>query len=117
MNQTAPAASSTVRRLGGVLAFLGLALVLGVGWLLLWMAPMLLHPGSYMGDNRFNGTPEEARMVFLLIAGVFAFGWVAFFYGTWQLVTGRRSLLGVGVLLAVAGALYLGAMMVAGALG
>ena len=45
-------------------------------------------------------------MVFALIAGVFAFGWVAFLYGLWQVATGRRNLVAVGLLLAIAGALY-----------
>lgn len=95
------------RRYGAVLVVLGAFLALGMTWLLLWMLPTLSHPGEYVGGHRFSGTASQARGILALLGAVWVFGVVAFSYGLWQVFTGKRNRKVVGVLVAIAAALYI----------
>lgn len=80
------------RRSGVVLMFLGVLIAGGVGALLLLLLPSLMYPGVDVGGARFTGSPGQARTLFGILAGLCGFGVVAFAYGVYQLVTGKRSL-------------------------
>jgi hypothetical protein len=80
------------RRFGGVLVVLGLALAIGLGYLLWIMGPMLLNPGVSYGGTRFSGTRLQALLVFAVLGSVFLFGVLATCYGFWQIFTGARSM-------------------------
>jgi hypothetical protein len=67
---------------------------------------MLSHPGMEVGGSRFTGSPSEAKGIAAILLAVLAFGVIAFFYGVFQVVTGRRNLAVVYVLVGIAGALY-----------
>lgn len=80
------------RRLGGVLVVLGLALAIGLGYLLWIMGPMLLNPGVSFGGTRFSGTRVQALLIFAVLGSVFLFGVLTTGYGLWQMLTGARNM-------------------------
>ena len=99
------------RRFGVVLMLLGLPLALGMAWVLAWMWPTLTHPGIQIGSTRFDGSAAQASGIIALLSAVLVFGAIAFLYGLWQVVTGRRNIKVVYVLVGIAGALYLVGML------
>jgi hypothetical protein len=74
------------------------------------LSPALRHAGA--GGLRFDGTPAQARMILLVLGLVFAFGAVTFAYGVFQMVTGRRSRLGVQLILALAAGMFVAGWLV-----
>jgi uncharacterized membrane protein len=104
-------AQRSMRRRGAVLVFLG-AFLAGFGaWLLWWMAPKLSHPGVEVGGSTFNGTAQEAMGVLALLGAVGLFGAIAFFYGLWQVRTGRKNLAVVAVMVGIAVLLFGGGLL------
>ena len=101
------------RRFGGVLVVLGLALTLGLGYLIWQLAPTLLKPGVSVGGTRFTGTPLQALAVFAVLGGVFAFGAAAMVYGAWQVSTGRRNMRAISGMIGVIAAVVVVAMAMA----
>jgi hypothetical protein len=91
-------------------------LLIGIGFLLVAMmaaitfmvAPSMLS-GSASGGARYTGTPEQAVLILGLFGLVIVFGLTAIASGVWQILTGRRSIwlvvviLGLTFLLIVAG--------------
>lgn len=98
-----------IRRRGWVLILLGLVLVGMMGTITLILAPTMLSGGTAAGA-RFTGTPEQAILILGLFGIVIVFGLTCIASGIWQIVTGRRNIwivvliLGLTFLLIVAGA-------------
>jgi membrane-bound metal-dependent hydrolase YbcI (DUF457 family) len=83
---------SDVRRTGWVLVFLGVFLVLFMGWITLAMAPLLLDAGveSASGDT-FTGSAGEGQMILGLFGAVIVFSLGTVFAGVGQIRTGARD--------------------------
>lgn len=103
-----------VRRRGWVLIVLGFLLVGMMGTITFLVAPSMLSSGAPAG-TRFTGTPEQAILILGLFGIVIVFGLTCIASGLWQIVTGRRNIwivvmiLGLTFLLIVAGgAVYRG---------
>lgn len=81
------------RRYGAILAFLGGGLAAGMYLLLRILTPALRAAveGRAGGAVSFNGSPTQAIALGSLLLLVFAFGVATFAYGTFQMITGRRS--------------------------
>jgi hypothetical protein len=80
-----------VRRRGWVLIVLGALLVAMMGAITFLTAPTMLSRGSSSGA-RFTGTPEQALLILGLFGIVIIFGITCIGSGLWQIVTGRRSI-------------------------
>lgn len=80
------------RRFGGVSAVLGAGITLVMTVILLRLSPVLANPGIDHGGTRFNGTPSQALMVWVVLAAVWVFGATATVNGAWMVSTGRRNL-------------------------
>jgi hypothetical protein len=93
---------TTVRRLGLALIVIGTLLALGVGYLLLQLAPTLLHPGELIGGQRFTGSAALGRHVLGLLGVVTLTGATFAGIGVHQWRTGRRDkrllMLGAGMI-------------------
>jgi uncharacterized membrane protein YedE/YeeE len=103
-----------VRRRGWVLILLGFLLVAMMGTITFMVAPTMLSSGTSAGAG-FTGTPEQAVLILGLFGLVIVFGLTCIGSGLWQIVTGRRSIwivvliLGLTFLLVLAGgAVYRG---------
>jgi hypothetical protein len=98
-----------IRRRGWVLIVIGFLLVAMMGTITFRVAPTMLSGGA-SGGVRFTGTPEQAILILGLFGLVMVFGLTAIASGVWQIVTGRRNIwivvliLGLTFLLIVAGA-------------
>jgi len=96
-----------IRRRGWVLIFLGFLLVAMMGMVTFMVAPAMLSAGS--AGARFTGTQEQAMLILGLFGLVIGFGFTCVVSGVWQIVTGRRNIwiviliLGLTFLLIVAG--------------
>lgn len=97
-----------VRRRGWVLIVLGVLLVAMMGTITFLAAPTMLSRGASSGAG-FTGTPEQAILILGLFGIVIVCGLTCIASGLWQIVTGRRSIwivvliLGLTFLLIVAG--------------
>lgn len=87
-NNQSPA---TIRVLGGVLIFIGLLLMGGMGAIMIWVNNILANNGRSGSSPSFKGSPEEANIIFLVLGAVGAFGFVSMIAGAWQLFTGTRN--------------------------
>lgn len=87
----APLSPAAVRRLGMALIVLGTLLAGGVGYLVLQLAPTLLHPGELIGGERFTGSAAFGRQVLVLLMVVTATGATFAGIGVHQWRTGRRD--------------------------
>ena len=96
----------TVRRLGWVLLVVGLLLVGMMGTIAWRMYPSMSHPGvADAGGTTFTGTAAQAHAALQLFGGVVAFGVASILTGIWQIVTGRRNWLLVGIAAVIAAAI------------
>ena len=97
-----------IRRRGWVLIVLGFLLVAMMGTITFLTAPAMLSRGASSGAG-FTGTPEQATLILGLFGIVMVFGITCIGSGLWQIVTGRRSIwivvliLGLTFLLIMAG--------------
>jgi MFS family permease len=82
-----------IRRLGFVLVGLGFFLVAMMGTITIMLAPMMLSAGQETSGAKFNGTPEQAFLVLGLFGIIIVFGLACIAGGLFQIVTGRRSIL------------------------
>jgi hypothetical protein len=81
-----------MRRLGWILASLGLFLVALPGVLIVYLAPSLLHPRAAEYQPVFNGTAEQGRLALELFGALILFGLNATVGGIFQIKTGRRNI-------------------------
>lgn len=79
---------------------LGFLLVAMMGAITLNVAPSMLSGAGSTGA-KFNGTPEQAFLILGLFGLVIVFGLTCVASGLWQIVTGRRSIWIVVVVLAL----------------
>ena len=104
-----------VRRRGYVLIVLGFLLVAIMGTITSMTAPTMLSGRASSGAG-FTGTPEHALLILGLFGIVIVFGITCIGSGVWQIVTGRRSIwivvivLGLTFLLIVAGSAVMRAL-------
>jgi hypothetical protein len=104
-----------IRRRGYVLIVLGLLLVAMMGTITFLTAPTMLSRRAPSGAG-FTGTPEQALLILGLFGIVIIFGITCIGSGLWQIVTGRRSIwivvivLGLTFLLIVAGSAVMRAL-------
>ena len=100
----------TVRRLGWVLLIIGIFLVGLMGTITWHLYPSMTHPRvADASGSTFTGTADEARDALRIFGLVIAFGLLSIVNGLWQIVTGRRNIIVVGVTLATAALLYFAA--------
>jgi hypothetical protein len=107
MNETLTMANANrspaaIRALGGVLTFLGVILIGGMGTLLLWMNNIMNNNSS---TTKWNGSEDQKTMVFLVLGSVMAFGFSALITGLWQIMTGKRNMKLIRVTLGLSGVL------------
>lgn len=89
---------------GIVLLVIGLFLLGLMGTISWALLPGLTHPGQTLADgSRFDGTPEQARMVLLLFGLLLAFGLMAALNGIYMIATRRQSWLFIIATLVLAG--------------
>lgn len=100
--------AQSVRHRGWVLIVLGFLLVAMMGTITSMTAPTMLSGRASSGAG-FTGTPEQAFLILGLFGIVIVFGITCIGSGIWQIVTGRRSIwivviiLGLTFLLIMAG--------------
>jgi len=70
------------------------------------LAPMMLSPGQNTGGARFTGTPEQGMMILGLFGIVIVFGLAAIAGGVFQMITGRRSIVIMVIVLGLAALLW-----------
>ncbi|HEX7930683.1 MAG TPA: hypothetical protein VF470_07230 [Sphingomicrobium sp.] len=97
----------TVRLAGWVLLACGLFLVGLMSYLWVVLAPSMAHPGDTTGGTTFTGTAEQGQTILTVFGAVIVFGLGAIVYGSWMIVTGRRSIA------MMIGVLVLGAALIA----
>ncbi|MBX7172311.1 MAG: hypothetical protein K1X72_15195 [Pyrinomonadaceae bacterium] len=79
---------TTIRVLGVVLIFIGVILVGSMAAIIMWINDAMNNPSS---TTKFNGTPEQAKITFLILGMVTAFGFTSIAAGLWQALTGKRN--------------------------
>lgn len=89
-----------IRRRGWLTIVLGFLLVTMMGAITFNLAPTMLS-GAGSSGPKFNGTPEQAMLILGLFGLVIVFGLTCVASGLWQIVTGRRSIWIVVVVLAL----------------
>jgi len=75
---------------GWVLLIVGLLLVLMMGAVTFYTAPLMLRPGEETGGSRFDGTAGQALLILGLFALLIGFGLAAVLGGLHEIVTGRQ---------------------------
>ena len=90
-----------IRIRGGILIFLGLILVGMMGTISIVVAPIMFSDGSG-GGSKFSGTPGQAFLIMGLFGAVIVFGVSCILSGIWQIITGRRSILMVVLIVGLA---------------
>ena len=99
-----PQSPATIRVLGGVLFFIGILLVGGMGAIMGWMNKAINNPSS---TTKFTGTSDQKMVAFLILGAVMAFGCSSFIAGIYQFATGRRNkkliwlMLGIWIVLVI----------------
>lgn len=98
---------ATIRTLGVVLMFLGTILMGAMGAIMLWINTIIANSGKSSSTTKWNGSPEQTQIMFLILGVVMVFGFAAFVAGCWQWMTGKRNLkliwimLGLGIVLVI----------------
>jgi hypothetical protein len=80
-----------IRRRGWLLIVIGFLLVAMMGAITFMVAPTMLSGGASSGV-RFTGTPEQAILILGLFGLVIVLGLTSIASGLWQIVTGRRNI-------------------------
>ena len=103
----------SVRVTGIILFILGSFLAIFMGSLILWAKELIDQSGTPGITARFNGTREEALIMFALFGTIMFLGVAFTFGGIWQIVFARRNkviiwiaLLG-GLALIIAGSAFM----------
>ena len=89
-----------IRRRGWLMMVLGVFLVVLMGAITILLAPSMLAAGS--PGTAFSGTPEQAILFLGLFGVIIVFGFTSIASGIWQIVTGRRNIRIVIVILVLA---------------
>ncbi|MBC7901303.1 MAG: hypothetical protein H7070_14760 [Saprospiraceae bacterium] len=81
----------SVRVTGIILVILGSSLAIFTASLILWAIEMIDNSTSPGTSARFNGTREEALMMFALFGTIMFLGIAFTFGGFWQILFARRN--------------------------
>ena len=90
-----------IRTRGGILIVLGLILVAMMGTITIMLAPMMLAAKETTGA-RFTGTPQQGMLILGFFGIIIVFGLACIAGGVFQLLTGRRSILIIVLVLGLA---------------
>ena len=102
-----------IRAFGWLLVVLGLALSSGIGVIAAHLRDVIIHNNQPGAHSHWNGTPDFTRLTFELFGSVFVFGLLGLLAGIFQILTGRRSLLLIVLLLlSVVAIVYLGLQII-----
>jgi hypothetical protein len=80
----------SIRRRGFLLVFIGLFLEVMMTVISIMVVPTMLSK-SPTGAG-FTGTPEQASLIMTLFGLIILFGFMSIVIGMWQVVTGRRNI-------------------------
>lgn len=83
--------SRSIRRLGWVLVLAGLFITGLMGTITLHLLPSLVPIHGIPTTARFNGTPDQARLILQLFFLLIGFGIAAMLNGIIQIATGQRN--------------------------
>lgn len=83
--------SLATRRLGWVMVLAGLFITGLMGTITMNLLPSLVPVHGIPTTARFNGTPEQARLILQLFFLLIGFGFAAVLNGIVQVATGQRS--------------------------
>jgi len=98
--------SRRVRILGWVLVGIGLFLIALMGYITLQTYESFSRPGISATDgSRFTGDAGQGRQILTIFWLVIAVGALSVVNGVWQIVTGRRNMILVGISLLTAAVL------------
>ena len=84
--------SKRIRVLGVLLIVIGVFLSLMMGALSIFFAGIMLHGGEPGSSGKFNGTPQQAAIIFGFFGVIFAIGLTSLIGGILQIKTGKRNL-------------------------
>ena len=87
------------RRFGVVVSILGLFLVGMMSAVLYYTLPTLLRPGVKVNGSTFSGSPSQAFFVLAILTSILTFGITILAYGVWQILTGKRDIRIIKVML------------------
>ena len=74
-----------------VLIFCGVILIVMMGAITLFTAPMMMNPGDQLDGSSWEGTREQGQVALALFGVVILFGFASLANGIYQLKTGRQS--------------------------
>lgn len=94
--------TAQVKRLGMLMAALGVALTLFIGGVAFVVAGIIWPPSNLNPSARFNGGPEILIFMFGIFAVAITFGLTTLLAGIFQIKYGRRNLKMVKVMLTLA---------------
>ena len=100
---------TTIRTLGGVLAFLGMILVGSMVAIMIWINNLMNNASS---TTKWNASPEQKNIIFLVLGLVMAFGISTLVTGGWQILTGKRNIKLIWIILGFWGVLMIAAWAV-----
>jgi uncharacterized paraquat-inducible protein A len=99
------------RVLGGVLTALGAFLMVVMGAIIIFFVGLMSQSGKSSGA-KFNGSKNDALLVFAILGFVLLFGFTSFIAGLWQLIFARRNMvliwiiLGLGAIFLIGGSIF-----------
>ncbi len=80
-----------VRVLGGLLVIIGAGLVAGMAKIMLWIGDISQNGDVDSTGEKWNATPQEQQITFLILGAVMVFGLSSIVTGLWQMISGRRN--------------------------
>ena len=100
-------------RLGGIVSMgLGLVLIMIIGAVAYYTVPIMLADGETADGTRFTGGPGARFAIFAIYAAVAAIGFTSMLSGAMHIVTGRRFMPGIRVMMWFASLLVAAGMLV-----
>ncbi|MCB1024380.1 MAG: hypothetical protein KDB79_08320 [Acidobacteria bacterium] len=82
---------SKVRILGALLVVIGAGLAAGMAKLMLWIGDISRNSDVNSAGPRWNATPQEQQITFLILGAVMVFGLSSVITGLWQIISGKRN--------------------------
>ena len=94
--------SRSVRRLGWALTLMGLIITVFIGMITVHLLPSLVPIHGISAPARFNGTPDQAKLVLQIFFLLIGFGIAITLNGIIQVSTGQRNRIALFVSLGLA---------------
>lgn len=92
--------------------FLGALISGGMIVIMLWTRNVIANTHRYDSTHKWNASPEETTAMFAVLGLVTAFGVSAAVAGFWHLLTGKRNLKLLWIMLGLGFVLYIAAIAV-----